>query len=152
MHETFISTTLNLWHTHITVWTKVFPPNTRKFEYNAKLLGNKFLFSEISKSTMLLSAQKWCSLWQILTVAVLLYTPILCDSRVAVAVPITAAYCGALTRCLINSASVYKLVFKSLNKTVTVSGICVVFVFMSVCCSYQEEAYIMDLRQVSVCS
>ena len=66
-----------------------------------------------------------CVRWQIFTVAVLVYTPILCDSHVAVAVPITAAYCGVLTRCFINIASVYRLVFKSLSKTVTVSYVCV---------------------------
>ena len=57
-------------------------------------------------------------LLQILSVAILLYTPLVCNQPIAV--PILAAYGGVLTRCTISLIGFYRLVFPKLSKTTVV--------------------------------
>lgn len=59
-------------------------------------------------------------LWQIFSVAVLLYTPLVCSRPIAV--PILAAYSGVLTRFTISLIAFYRLVFPKLSKTTVVSN------------------------------
>jgi hypothetical protein len=56
---------------------------------------------------------------QIFSVAILLYTPLVCHQPIAV--PIMAAYGGVLTRCTISLIGFYYLVFPKLSKTTVVS-------------------------------
>ena len=56
---------------------------------------------------------------QIFSVAILLYTPLICHQPIAV--PILAAYGGVLTRCTISLIGFYYLVFPKLGKATVVS-------------------------------
>ena len=56
---------------------------------------------------------------QILAVAVLLYTPLICNN--ALLVPILAAYAGVATRCSIVTVAYFRSVYPLLKKEKTVS-------------------------------
>ena len=55
---------------------------------------------------------------QIVSVAALIYTPLLCSNTIAI--PIIAAYCGVIMRCVINVAACYKMTFRELSKEIIV--------------------------------
>ena len=52
---------------------------------------------------------------QIISVAILLWTPLICQAPIAV--PILAAYCGVLTRCAITLSAFYYKVYPQLSKS-----------------------------------
>ena len=56
---------------------------------------------------------------QIFSVAILLYTPLVC--RTPIVVPILAAYGGVATRCVIVLSGFYRLVYPKLKKETVVS-------------------------------
>ena len=58
-------------------------------------------------------------LLQIVSVAGLVFTPLLCNNTIAI--PIIAAYCGVIVRCVINVAACYKMTFKLLSPRTRVS-------------------------------
>ena len=71
-------------------------------------------------------------LFQIFSVAILLYTPLVCQHPIAV--PILASYGGVLTRCVISLIGFYRFVFPKLSKTTVVSIYSCVLSLKVQCC------------------
>jgi hypothetical protein len=58
---------------------------------------------------------------QIILIAVLLYTPLLCHTPIAL--PVVAAYGGVLTRCSILLAGFHRKVYPKMSKELTVRAV-----------------------------
>ena len=83
---------------------------------------------------------------QIVSVAALIYTPLLCSNTIAI--PIIAAYCGVIMRCVINVVACYKMTFWQLSKKVKVSY---VYMYEYGTCTYVWYMYVYIMYGTCTC-